>query len=166
MFLIKNCNLFILKHPRWTFQLQEEPPAFHGEYTALNNMKFLNFFLLLLFIFSSWNRAWIHRHNWIRIRNTFINCTDYYFKKEWREPEPDPEPFFLELSKNSWADVIFRRYKTAVTRDGTVGLFARLCSTGSRASPIKLPTSGSAVIHSVHYFCTEEREGEREREFC
>jgi hypothetical protein len=61
-FGIKNCNLLIPKTPERTSKLQENPSALKREYPALQNMKFLNFFLFLWVIFA------LHRPDWIRIR--------------------------------------------------------------------------------------------------
>jgi hypothetical protein len=58
------------------------------------------------------------------------------FKKK---ADADPEPFFWNptLSKSSGADFIFRRYKSAVTRDCTLVAFMRVSvQRGREAIPL------------------------------
>ncbi len=50
-FYIKNYNLPIPRPPERTFKLQKKPSALKRKHPALENMKFLNFFLLLRVIF-------------------------------------------------------------------------------------------------------------------
>ncbi len=83
--LIKNCNLPIPRPPESTSKLPENPSALTKEHPALQNTKFLNFFLVLWVILPSLNRirmdsesGWIPNPDpltWfnpdpIRIRNT------------------------------------------------------------------------------------------------
>jgi hypothetical protein len=51
-FLNQNYNLPIPRPPYRTSKLQKKPSAFKREHPALQNMKFLNFFLLLWVIFA------------------------------------------------------------------------------------------------------------------
>jgi hypothetical protein len=51
-FCIKNYNLPIPRSPERTYKLQKKPSALKRERPALQNMKFLNFFLLLWVIFA------------------------------------------------------------------------------------------------------------------
>jgi hypothetical protein len=53
-FLFKNYNLPI---PRPLKRLQKKPPALKREYSALQNMKILNFFSILWVIFPFWIRV-------------------------------------------------------------------------------------------------------------
>jgi hypothetical protein len=50
--IIKNYNLPIPWHPQRTSKLQEKPSALKREHSALQNMKFHNFFLFLWVIFA------------------------------------------------------------------------------------------------------------------
>jgi hypothetical protein len=50
--LIKNYNLPIPRPPERTSKLQKKPPALKRKHPALENMKYLNFFLLLWVIFA------------------------------------------------------------------------------------------------------------------
>jgi hypothetical protein len=52
IFLIKNCNLLIPRPRKRTSKLKEKPSALKRKHPALQNMKCLNFFLLLWVIFS------------------------------------------------------------------------------------------------------------------
>jgi hypothetical protein len=61
IFLIKNYNLPITRPLERTSKLQKKPSAFKREHPALQNMKFLNFFLHLWVILPSWI--------WIRIQS-------------------------------------------------------------------------------------------------
>ncbi len=49
---LSNCNLLIPRPPLRTFKLQEKPSAFKRDHPALQDMKFLNFFLFLWVIFA------------------------------------------------------------------------------------------------------------------
>jgi hypothetical protein len=51
-FLINNYNLPILRPPYGMSKLQEKHSALRREHPALQNMKFLNFFLFLWVIFA------------------------------------------------------------------------------------------------------------------
>jgi hypothetical protein len=51
-FLIKNCNLHIPRPPYRTFKLQKKPSVLKWEHPALQNLKFLPFFLFLSVIFA------------------------------------------------------------------------------------------------------------------
>jgi hypothetical protein len=49
---IKNCYLFIPRPPGRTSKVQKKPPALRREHPALQNYKFLHFYLFLWFIFA------------------------------------------------------------------------------------------------------------------
>ncbi len=51
-FWIKNYNLPIPRPPQRTSKLQKKPSALKRKHPELQNMKFLNFFLLLWVIFA------------------------------------------------------------------------------------------------------------------
>jgi hypothetical protein len=50
IFLIKNCHLLIPRPPERTSKLQEKASALKREHPALQNMTFLKFLLLLLWL--------------------------------------------------------------------------------------------------------------------
>jgi hypothetical protein len=113
IFFWSNCNLGVT-YPKASIKdvRQKKPSALKREHPALQNMKFLNFFLFLWVIFCSPGtefriRIRIHWPDWIRIwiRNTAFDYCDTSLNGQGQESfftEMDISGLGMRTSTGSW----------------------------------------------------------------
>ncbi len=142
------------------FQIQEEPPVLHGEHSARNKLKFLFSFAVVHFCLpgsgsGSTDTIGSGSETHVSTVQTIIKISLTRIRNLF---------FESDLVKNSWADVIFRRYKIGVTWDCTVGLSLRVSVQRAREA---VPLNYRRLALQLFILCiifAQKRERERERE--